>query len=150
MNSMISTKVYTKQDNAQNSEKKEIIDFLFKHLENYGDPKDNIEQAIAYALEEHTSFGGFIVTASVQNSIIGVAVVNRTGMKGYIPDNILVYIATHKNHRGEGIGKRLMELTLKNTKGDIALHVEKDNPAKKLYEKYGFTNPYLEMRLKRN
>ena len=27
--------------------------------------------------------------------------------------------------------------------------VEKDNPAVKLYEKVGFTNPYLEMRLYR-
>ncbi len=33
--------------------------------------------------------------------------------------------------------------------GDIALHVEPDNPARFLYEKYGFTNKYLEMRYKR-
>lgn len=150
MNSMISTKIFTKQNTPEHSEKEEIIDFLFEHLENYGDPKNNIEQAIAYALEEQSSFGGFVVTTSIQNSLAGVVVVNRTGMKGYIPDNILVYIATHKNHRGEGIGKKLMELTLENAKGDIALHVEKDNPAKFLYEKFGFTNPYLEMRLKRN
>jgi ribosomal protein S18 acetylase RimI-like enzyme len=31
--------------------------------------------------------------------------------------------------------------------GNIALHVEPDNPAKGLYEKLGFTNKYLEMRL---
>jgi ribosomal-protein-alanine N-acetyltransferase len=29
------------------------------------------------------------------------------------------------------------------------VHVEANTPAKFLYEKYGFTNPYLEMRLKR-
>lgn len=150
MNSIISTKVFTKQNKPEHSEKEEIIDFLFEHLENYGDPKNNIQQAIEYALEEQSSFGGFVVTTSIQNSLAGVVVVNRTGMKGYIPDNILVYIATHKRHRGVGIGKKLMELTLNNAIGDIALHVEKDNPAKKLYEKYGFTNPYLEMRLKRN
>ena len=70
-------------------------------------------------------------------------------MGGYIPENILVYIATHKAHRGEGIGKKLMEATLLHANGDIALHVEQNNPAKFLYEKFGFTNPYLEMRLKR-
>ena len=40
-----------------------------------------------------------------------------------------------------------MEQALKLTKGDVALHVEPDNPAKKLYERLGFTNKYLEMRL---
>ena len=30
--------------------------------------------------------------------------------------------------------------------GNIALHVEPDNPAKFLYEKIGFVNKYLEMR----
>jgi ribosomal protein S18 acetylase RimI-like enzyme len=34
-----------------------------------------------------------------------------------------------------------------NLRGNIALHVEPDNPAKILYEKLGFTNKYLEMRL---
>ena len=31
--------------------------------------------------------------------------------------------------------------------GDIALHVEPDNPARFLYEKMGFTSKYVEMRL---
>ena len=35
------------------------------------------------------------------------------------------------------------------TSTDIALHVEKDNPAVFLYEKLGFENKYLEMRLTR-
>lgn len=150
MNSMISTKIFTKQDKPENSEKKEIINFLFEHLENYGDPKNNIEKAINYALEESPSFGGFVLASYFEKELAGIVVVNRTGMKGYIPDNILVYIATHKNLRGKGLGKELMEKAIQNAEGDIALHVEKDNPAKFLYEKYGFTNPYLEMRLKRN
>jgi ribosomal protein S18 acetylase RimI-like enzyme len=32
------------------------------------------------------------------------------------------------------------------TNGDIALHVEYDNPAKNLYERAGFTSKYIEMR----
>ena len=42
-----------------------------------------------------------------------------------------------------------MSKVIEFSKGDIALHVEKDNPAKYLYEKLGFTNKYLEMRLKK-
>jgi ribosomal protein S18 acetylase RimI-like enzyme len=70
-------------------------------------------------------------------------------MSGYIPENILVYIATHKDYRGKGIGSDLMKQAMKVSKGSIALHVEPDNPAVGLYEKVGFENKYLEMRLTR-
>jgi ribosomal protein S18 acetylase RimI-like enzyme len=39
-----------------------------------------------------------------------------------------------------------MQEAMANTSGGVALHVEPDNPAKKLYERLGFTNKYLEMR----
>jgi len=146
---MTSTKIFDAINLPTEVEKQEIINFLFVNLEQYGDKKEDIRKALDYALKETPSFGGFVVVAEDEGLIKGVVVVNRTGMSGYIPDNILVYIATHKESRGEGIGKMLMEETIAYAKGDIALHVEKDNPAKKLYEKYGFTNPYLEMRLKR-
>jgi ribosomal protein S18 acetylase RimI-like enzyme len=42
-----------------------------------------------------------------------------------------------------------MKQIIDHTDGDIALHVEPENPAKFLYEKFGFTNKYLEMRLKK-
>jgi [ribosomal protein S18]-alanine N-acetyltransferase len=46
-----------------------------------------------------------------------------------------------------GIGKRLMDLAIEQTPGDIALHMEPDNPARRLYERLGFTSKYIEMRL---
>lgn len=128
-------------------EKERVTDFLFTHLEQYGDEKGAIEKAVAYAAKERSGLGGYIFTMEENNEILGAVVVNKTGMDEYIPENILVYIATHKEHRGKGLGKKLMEYTIDNCKGDIALHVEKDNPAKFLYQKLGFTNPYLEMRL---
>jgi len=130
-------------------EKKKVVDFLFEHLQEYGDPKAHIEGAIDYAVKERISFGGFVIAAFIENEIVGAVIVNQTGMSGYIPENILVYIATHQEHRGKGIGKKLMEDTMRLTSGDIALHVEKNNPAIKLYEKIGFTMPYMEMRYKR-
>ena len=84
-----------------------------------------------------------------EEEIRAAVVVNKTGMDGYIPENILVYIASDKNHRGKGIGKTLIKNTNKHIEGYIALHVDANNPAKKLYEKFGFTTPYLEMRLKK-
>ena len=90
-----------------------------------------------------------MVVAHEKESIKGATVINETGMHRYIPENILVYIAVNGNTRGQGVGKKLMELALDRAEGDVALHVEQDNPAKKLYEKLGFTNKYLEMRYKK-
>lgn len=127
-----------------------IVDFLYNHLEEYGDPKEDIMNCLNYALSSAEAMGGFILLGlSDGDDIIGTVVFNKTGMKGYIPENILVYIATHADYRGQGVGKQLMEYCLKVSDGDVALHVEADNPAKFLYEKVGFTNPYLEMRYKR-
>ena len=125
----------------------DIVNFLFKHLDQYGDDKESIEKAMDYALKKHPSFGGYIITIVEDQKIVGATVVNKTGMDGYIPENILVYIAIHVDFRGKGIGKKLMSRAIEMSNGDIALHVEPDNPAKILYEKLGFQNKYLEMRL---
>tara|TARA_B100000809_G_scaffold228651_1_gene241800 strand:- start:1673 stop:2113 length:441 start_codon:yes stop_codon:yes gene_type:complete len=146
---MIKTKVFDEVNRPTNIEKSEIITFLFENLQEYGDPKKDIQKAIDYSLKEFVSFGGFTMLIMEDNKIMGATVINKTGMAGYIPENILVYIAAHKDYRGKGLGKTLMQKAIDYSKGDIALHVEANNPAKKLYEKLGFTNPYLEMRLKK-
>ncbi|WP_370688835.1 GNAT family N-acetyltransferase [Fulvivirga ulvae] len=129
--------------------RKEVADFLYVHLDEFGDEKTDILKAIDYALDSGVTPGGFVVTARLEGKIIGAVVINRTGMAGYIPENILVYIAMDSAHRGKGIGKELMQKAIDKADGDIALHVEPNNPAKFLYEKLGFTNKYLEMRLKK-
>ena len=93
------------------------------------------------------SFGGSIIIAENSGEIVGAVVMNKTGMDGYIPENILVYIAVHNQKRGLGVGKLIMKKAIETTEGNIALHVEEDNPAKFLYEKIGFEKKYVEMRL---
>ncbi len=122
-----------------------IVDFLFTHLEEYGDPKDQIQACMDYVWNK----GGFICIASDDSGIQGAVVVNETGMSGYIPENILVYIAVDGSQRGKGVGKHLMEMVIEHARGAVALHVEPHNPAKRLYERMGFENKYLEMRLNR-
>lgn len=143
------TKMFNSLNKPSGDEKKAVVDFLYDHLENYGDKFEDIEKAIDYAVEIKPSFGGFVLTGVLEGKIVGVVVVNKTGMKGYIPENILVYIATHKDFRGKGLGKELMKKTIELSVGNIALHVEPDNPARFLYEKMGFSNKYLEMRFMR-
>ena len=143
---MSQTKVFNSDNKPTLEEKKSIIDFLFENLQEYGDPKSDIEKAINYALKETPSFGGFVLVLYLDDYIVGAVVINQTGMKDYIPENILVYIAIHQQQRGKGLGKQLVQEAIDNANGNIALHVEPHNPARKLYEKLGFTSKYLEMR----
>jgi len=143
---MIKTKIYNYHNKPADAEKQTIIDFLYEHLDQFGDAKEDIEKAVQYALRQFNSFGGFVLEALEKDETVSVVVVNQTGMKGYIPENILVYIATRKDMRGKGIGKKMMLKAIEIADGNLALHVEPDNPARFLYEKIGFTNKYLEMR----
>lgn len=143
---MITIQKFDKTHAFAKEKQTEVNAFLFKSLQEYGDPKEDINAAIDYALGKENSPGGFILVANDDNKVVGSVVVNKTGMKKYIPENILVYIATDADYRGKGIGKQLMETALENAEGNVALHVEPNNPAKGLYEKLGFTNKYLEMR----
>lgn len=125
--------------------KENIINFLFTHLEQYGDEKKDIKKCIDYVVNPNK--GGKIIIGTENEKIVGIVILNKTGMDGYIPENILVYIAVDNSQRGKGFGKKLMQKAIESVEGNIALHVEPDNPAKKLYESLGFTNKYLEMRL---
>lgn len=124
-----------------------IVGFLFKHLEQYGDKTEDILKCIAYVMNPEK--GGAIIIGIDQENIVGIVIMNNTGMKDYIPENILVYVAVDNSQRGKGYGKKLMQKAIDSTIGCIALHVEPDNPAFHLYKKLGFTNKYLEMRLTR-
>lgn len=143
---MITIQKFDKNQEFAVGQQVEVNEFLYKSLQEYGDPKEDINAAMDYALGEENSPGGFVLVANDGDKIVGSVVVNRTGMKKYIPENILVYIATDAACRGKGIGKKLMETAIEQAEGSIALHVEPNNPAKGLYEKLGFTNKYLEMR----
>ena len=144
---MLNIQTFSPENKPSEELRENIAQFLFKSLEQYGDPKNDILKCMQYALKETESFGGSINVAFLENEIVGAVIINKTGMKDYIPENILVYIAVDNSVRGKGFGKKLMQKAIDSVEGDIALHVEPDNPAKKLYENLGFTNKYLEMRL---
>lgn len=142
--------MYNAFDTVGAIKRKELVDFLYEHLDEYGDKWEDIERAVNYAVAPNPAFGGFILSFREEEEIKGVVVMNKTRMKGYIPENVLVYIAVHREARGQGLGKELMRKAIEFSKGDIALHVEPDNPARFLYKSVGFKNPYLEMRYYNN
>ncbi|MEA3494615.1 MAG: GNAT family N-acetyltransferase [Bacteroidota bacterium] len=126
--------------------REEFIDFLFTHLDKFGDPKEDINKCLDYAFSENSAEGGFALAAFYEDKLVGTLIMNNTGMSGYIPENILVYIAVDASYRGQGFGRQIVERSFKEAKGNIKLHVEHDNPAKRLYERIGFKAKYAEMR----
>lgn len=144
----VSYNIYT-PTNKQGIDQDQILDFLFRHLDEYGDAREDIAKCMDYALSTAEGKGGAVIEARENEKVVGALILNNTGMSGYIPENILVYVAVHNSQRGKGVGKRLVQLATESCTGSIALHVEPHNPARHLYEKMGFTNKYLEYRLHR-
>jgi ribosomal protein S18 acetylase RimI-like enzyme len=129
--------------------REKFVDFLYTHLDQFGDTKSAISKSIDYAFEKNGKPGGFLLTAYYDGELCGELVMNKTGMSEYIPENILVYIAVDSKFRNKGIGKQIAEKCINEAKGDVKLHVEYENPAKRLYERIGFTTKYAEMRYKK-
>ncbi len=122
-----------------------IVNFLYEHLDEFRDAKEDIAQCLEYVNKEPGE-SGKVFLCQKGDEIQAVVVLNRTYMENFIPNYLLVYIATHKDVRGQGVGGKLISLVQKTIQAPIALHVEHENPAKKLYAKLGFTNKYTEMR----
>lgn len=126
-----------------------FVDFLHTHLDQFGDPKEAIMNCINFAFGKDGGLGGFLLAAQIDGELVGALIMNNTGMKGYIPENILVYVAVNAKLRGQGLGRQIVERALAEADGDVKLHVEYENPAKALYERIGFSTKYAEMRWKR-
>jgi ribosomal protein S18 acetylase RimI-like enzyme len=112
----------------------------------YNDSLEDVASALDYALVPERGQGGFVMLAHSGESLLGALCMLKTGMGGYIPENILLFVSVAPETRGQGIGRQLIEHCLAETKGEVKLHVEYDNPAKRLYERLGFVTKYAEMR----
>lgn len=122
------------------------VDFMHTHLDKFGDPKPAISKCIDYAFSTDEAKGGFVLAAFEEDKLIGGLIMNKTAMKDYIPSYILVYVAVDSSQRGKGFGRKIIEKSFELVDDNVKLHVEYDNPAKRLYERIGFTTKYAEMR----
>ncbi|NLW19620.1 MAG: GNAT family N-acetyltransferase [Candidatus Cloacimonetes bacterium] len=120
--------------------------FIHNEMKPFHDPVSAISKSLDYAFSKDEGKGGYVLVALENNVLVGITVVNQSGMDEYIPSVFLVYIAVKESHRGKGLGKSMIKRVIKNSPSSIALHVEYDNPAKKLYENIGFVSKYAEMR----
>jgi ribosomal protein S18 acetylase RimI-like enzyme len=126
-----------------------IADFLDSNMDDYGDSMETIMNAIDFALSSIPHGDGFIIIAAKDEKILGAVVNTRTATGGFIPENIFVYVCVDRDHRRNGVAKSMLKEAVRMSQGDVKLHVEKDNPAIRLYEKLGFEEQYIEMRFRR-
>lgn len=124
----------------------ELAKFLYDSLKPYEDPLPQVRQGISDAFESHTGEPGFVLIAEIDQKVVGALLMLRTGMKGYIPENLLLMVAVDPSTRGKGVGAQIIKRSFEIADGDVKLHVEYDNPAKRLYERLGMTSKYAEMR----
>mgnify|MGYP003665233871 CR=1 FL=1 len=122
-----------------------IANFLHENSGAFGDGKSAIKKSLLYAAKEIPGLGGYVFVMEHKNEVVGALVINKTGMKEYVPENILVNVAVKQEYRGEGIAKELINYTIKYCKGDIALHINENNPVVKLFENRGFKPKNIEM-----
>jgi GNAT superfamily N-acetyltransferase len=142
-------KLLKESDFDENLRRENFVDFLYTHLNQFGDPKDAINKCIDFAFSKDGKLGGFLLAAYYDGKLVGALIINNTGMSGYIPEHILVYVAVDAAYRGRGLGKQIVEKAIAECPGDVKLHVEYENPAKRLYERIGFSTKYAEMRYKK-
>ncbi|MDZ7860191.1 MAG: GNAT family N-acetyltransferase [Candidatus Krumholzibacteriota bacterium] len=123
-----------------------LAEFLYESLKPFEDPLPQVKSGIDYALSSTDVKNGFIVLALKDKQPIGSVVMLKTNMSGYVPDYLLLFVAVTPTERGKGIGGKIIMEAIDRADGDVNLHVEYDNPAKRLYERLGFVNKYADMR----
>lgn len=126
--------------------KQGFVDFLHRHLGEFGDTKSAIAKSIDYAFSDAEGKGGFLLAAYYEGNLVGGLVMNHTGMSEYVPEDLLVYVAVNREYRNRGFGAMIVEEAFSTCEGNVALHVEYENPAKRLYERLGMRTKYAEMR----
>lgn len=123
-----------------------VARFFNETMQPYHDSVEDIERALDYALSTEKGKGGFLLLAERAGTLAGALLMLNTGMKGYIPENILLFVTVAPELRGQGLGRQIIQRALDECGGNVKLHVDYDNPAKRLYERMGFTTKYAEMR----
>lgn len=123
-----------------------LAHFLNEHLRPYEDAVEDILSGLNYALSSSKDKGGFVLLALLEEQPVGALVILNTGMSGYVPEHMLLFVAVTADMRGQGIGAQLIRRAQRLCSGNMKLHVEYDNPARRLYERMGFASKYADMR----
>ena len=124
-----------------------ISNFLHEHLEGCKEDKSAIRKSLLYAAKETSNLGGYTFLLEEKENIIGAIVINKTGMSEYQSENLITYLAVHKDFREQKIATKLIKEAANYCNGNLSLNINKDNDAIELFKKNGFVSKKIQMTL---
>lgn len=142
--------LYTPYTGLTILEKSKLVNFLEANTENGQFTKDEITEALECAIKERASLGGFILIIREERELLGAMVVHATGMQNRTPKHRLSLFAIARSHRHNGIAKKLLEKAVKHAGTDIGIQLKPGNGEVSFFEKLGFREKYVEMRIDRS
>lgn len=143
---MVKHSVYTPFTRITHLEKAKIVRFIRENANQQHFSDTEITEAVECAVKERPSFGGFILTASSGEEMLGAVVVSHTGMESVTPRHRLMLLAIVPRYRHNGIAHSLIEKAVEQSGGDLALQLEPEDDEVGFFEKMGFQKKFVEMR----
>ena len=139
--------LFTPFDKPTYSTTTQMIGFLHNHSNEVSRRnKEDIRKSIEYALKERASLGGYIVVIKNDNKLVGVSILNKTGLEGIMPDYILSHMAIdNKFGKGSSWEQILLKKTLELCNGNVAFLVQANNPMVDACIEQGFEYKRLEL-----
>ncbi len=124
-----------------------ILKFLHEHLEGCKNEKSAIRKSLLYAAKETSSLGGYAFIIEEKDKIIGAIIINKTGMNEYQAENLITYLAVHRDFRKQKIATKLIKKATNYCNGNLSLNIHKNHNAIELFEKNGFESKKIQMTL---
>ena len=141
------------------AQREELARFFAETMGPWADSLEDVQRAFDYLFSDDGGRGGFFELLGIEPGDVegeddakgevelgGALCMLETGMDGYVPAHILLFVSVDPSLRGKGLGGEIVQRAVDKCPGAVKLHVEYDNPAKRLYERLGFTSKYAEMR----
>ncbi|MCB0522011.1 MAG: GNAT family N-acetyltransferase [Lewinellaceae bacterium] len=143
---MIKQELYNPFTRLTLLEKLRLVQFLAENAENGQFSAHEVTEAVECAVKERPSFGGFILTLEEEHEMLGAIVVSCTGMETMNPRHRLMLLAIAKEHRHNGVAKKLVDKAIAQAGGDLSIQLEPGNGEVAFFEKLGFKARYVDMR----
>lgn len=138
-------KLYNAGTGMDSFDRAAIVKFLYTHARDI--PAHTAREAVDCVLKHTPSFGGFILADWHERQLRAVVMVNRTGMSGFGPENLITFAVVRKEEEFPlPILEQLIREAMNLADGEIAFHLPKRHPAIKVFQELGFQQDFVELR----